>query len=269
MHSFATRINFTNRLRIEKSAVRISARHPEDGAKPTIRLERLDLPDNGVTIHGGAPWLTAEVWLEAWRIRTNSYCRVLIGKVSDLQSLMSPAIGFSPESFADFWGASYRIKVVSADKRILAQADNLKSDEDTPVSHAELIQVYPEELGEQVWRIDWTDMDNGPRVLVNKKLPNPADFLSTNAMVAANVLPSIVREVLQTIGNLTHSGAVASYEWPQRWLAFVETFYSTPPDFEADELLVLSWIDDAIAAFCAYNKFFSSLEAELHLDEEN
>jgi hypothetical protein len=263
------RLNYTNRLKIDRASVWISAKHPVD-AVPFIRLEKLELPEDGITIHGGAPWLTADVWLEAWRVRTNSYFRILVGKVAELRSPGGPVFNTTLDSFENLWGATYRIKVVSTDKRILAQADNLKSDEDTPATHAELIQVYPEELGEQIWMLDWSDLDSGPRVLVNKKLSNPADFLSSNLLVTGIVLPNIIREVLKMIVSLCSRDTIGNYEWPERWLKFVQNFYVVPFDKEEkDDIRALAWVENAIAAFCVANRFYTSMESALniHADE--
>lgn len=262
-NSMLARFNYTNRLKIDKSSVRISARNSKAGP-PNLRIERLDLPAEALKVHGEAAWLNADVYVEAWRIRTNSHFRKHIGKVSAILKNQNPVFSGLLDSFEDMLGISYRIKVVSTDKKILAQADHLKSAEDTPAGQGELIQVYPDDLGEQVWMLDWSDMDAGPRVLVNKNLPNPADFFTTNPTIKAIVLPHIIRSVLTAIVVMRLRGTLENYEWPNAWLGFVGSFFSTSLETESEsDVTAMAWVDDAIASFCNAHKFFSGMEAQL------
>jgi len=266
--SMICRFNYTNRISIDKSAVTVRTFLPPHGG-PILRIDKLTLPENGTEVHGEATWGAAVVVLEAWRIRTNSFYRREIGSVADIQKRPPPVFEDRLEEFEDEHQITFRLKVVSGDKILLAQADRLRSAEEIASGKAELIQVFPADIGEEVWRVDWNDIDSGPKVLVNKKLPNPGDFLISDPTVTALVLPSIIRDILYEIarGYTDYS----QMEWCREWLDFVVRFYDRPVEENMDSNAVHAWVSDAVAAFSNAHKLCTGVAAsfiESRKDEE-
>lgn len=250
-NSVICRFNYTNRIKINQNDVAIRSFHPV-GNKPAARLDKLVLPESGSEIHGEAAWLTATVIFEAWRLRTNSHFKGEIGTVAELAKRNPPIFEARLEDFEDPNGIAYRVKVVSADKKLLAQADRLSSLDDMS-GRGELIQVYPEDIGQEVWRIDWSDSDSGPKVLINKNLPDPAGFLTNDPLISAVILPSIVREVLYGIAH--NQSEYSEQDWYAQWLGFIVLYADRPlsPDMENDE--INEWVTTAVSAFSAAHKF--------------
>ena len=134
--------------------------------------------------------------------------------------------------------------------------------EPKPTDRDPLIYLVPDDLKEEVWRVDWKDPD-GPRVLVNKRIPNCRGILTRDAFVRALVLPHIVREVLTM--------AVGSAEpWVEKWFEFASKLvHDEPPEAGSEDDVVEMWVNLVVASFAARSNFATLTEQFLSVAEEN
>lgn len=253
------RFNYTGRIEIPNKDVQIDVIDDGNG-HPKVVLMNLALPE-GATVHGDTIWASADVVLEAWRIDTNSFFRRKIATVSELTSLKPPLFQTSLQEFEGADDIHFRIKIISAEKKLLAEADKISSQEEE-AQKSDLIRVFLKDIGQELWRIDWSEVEDvGPRIFVNKNLPDPRGFLTRDAITAGAVLPQIVREVLSFIFTRDD---IRDQQWAQRWIFFIETLHDQPPPNSSDEFAISEWVQEAVQAFAAKFRFFDRTDAELH-----
>ena len=87
----------------------------------------------------------------------------------------------------------FRFKVVvDEDKKLLGNVDGIRTGERNETEREPLIPLIPTDLKEELWLIDTSDEAVGPRVLVNKRLPNASGLLTRDPVVRGLIMPQIV-----------------------------------------------------------------------------
>jgi hypothetical protein len=233
------RLNFTSRRRISKNHVTISV--TGIGGIETFSAE-LELGSYGFPD-------SATVIIEAFR--QLELVRFEFGTVGSL----TPPASCRLSEFGTLAGLRFRIKVVSTAEprgQLLAVGDRITphNAEQQSLSRVPLLAVRAQDLGREVWRLDFADeplLLVNPRVVAKKKLVQSVEFQSL-------VLPEILRSILSRI-LLVEQMRISddSDEWTSRWLKFAESMpgVGTVPD-EADPESDLDWIDAAISSFCRW-----------------
>jgi hypothetical protein len=253
MSKVTRRFNYTNRVRIPAKNVHVETDQGKNGGCQAIIL-KLDLSDSGS--HTPDVWSLASVILEARRLATGSFVRQTLGTTADIQSKKGFPLKVSLPGFVDESDITFRVKLVDTSGRLLADGDNIRVGVQSDSDREPLIPLVPTELGEEIWKIDW-DMDN-PRVLVNKRLPNPSSFLSRDAVMRGLVMPHIIRHVLPR--------ALLSEQKSDRW---VEKWTMFAVDLLGDELTgdlespdeVAKIVDQVVEAFADKQKFATQAES--------
>ena len=251
------RFNYTKRIKIARRQVLIDVEATSDGAcLATVR--RLDLSERGQ--HSEAIWNSAEVFLEARRPATQSWARHGLGTVFSLENGHLPK-SVCLENFDDDLDITFRVKVVDQQSRLLADGDHVVAGLPQESDREPLIVLYPSDLGEELWRVKMYDVD-GPRVLVNRRLPNSSGVLLRDPLVRGLVLPQIVRNVLFFVANAEQKTDV----WVIKWSEFVKRLTGEDvPDFDNDNSETLdSWIDEVVIKFTDELKFVTAAEELLH-----
>jgi hypothetical protein len=248
------KFNYTKRVRIPASKIHIEVTRREDG-EPAAVLHRIDLSDSGA--HPIDQWKNATLIVEARRLRTGSYWREVVGTVDRMLTQSEP-ISFDLPEFGDEADITFRVKVVDTSKRLLGEADGIGVGHSHPSNHSELIQLVPTDLGEEVWKVDWSETA-GPRVLVNKRLPNCSSLLTHDALTRALVLPEIVREVLRRAADSEQTDG-----WVEDWLSFASRLGHEAPGADED---IDDWVQDVVRSYCGSTKFATGVMKQLKVRE--
>jgi hypothetical protein len=232
------KFNYTQRVRIPASKVHVEVERGEDGLHRGI-VKKLDLSDRGR--HTPEAWRAASVVVEARRISTGSYHRQNLGTVVDVEKTIAP---IELPEFPDETEITFRFKVVDGAKKLLGEVDGIRVGERTPSDREPLIFLIPTDLKEELWKIDFDD-PSGPRVLVNRRLPNSTALLTRDPLVRGLILPQIVRQVLGAAATTEQQ----SDQWVANWMALAERLgHADPPNVE-DPDEVLEWVDKVVESF--------------------
>jgi hypothetical protein len=232
------RLNFTARQRIAQSDVDVILQRAEDG--PAVFNVVLDLSLYEFPFD-------ARVFVEAYRQTT--LMRFDFGSVSAPTPPMD-------RSLVDFPSADeilFRVRVTATSGLpgvLLGEADQIR-----PHEHEEqrdrrlpLLPVIPDDLGEEVWRVDF---NGGTMLLISRDLPNWKQTVSSDTFRAL-VYPAAMREILERIlliegyHDLDDPG-----DWRSRWLLFGSRVPGSRPVPKARDAQE-EWIEDAVAAFARH-----------------
>ena len=252
MTRIVRRFNYTKRTKIARKQVHIDTQVAANGSCVAV-VQHLDLSERGQ--HSEAAWKAAEVFLEARRTTSESWARQPLGTVAELESGGLPK-KVVLEGFGDDIGITFRIKVVDQESRLLADGDDLQAGTPQDGDREPLIHLIPADLGEEIWRIDQDDA-NGPRILINKRLPNYSGLLTRDALVRGIVMPQIVREVLPLVAAAEQQ----TEPWVQKWSDFAKRLSGEEVPEDPDD--VDEWVDEVVRQFTLESKFATLAEDHL------
>jgi hypothetical protein len=231
------RFNYTDRLRIRRSDVRIVLREKDGQLEFDADLRALaeyDLPPDSF------------VFVEAYR-QTN-WMRFDFGQVGAI----SPEANRALSQFDSPDGILFRVKVTpNGDTHtLLAEADRipLARPEQSEGERTPLLPVKPQKLGEEIYRLDFSD--DRPLLLINSEAGNYADIGRSPAFVSL-VYPAVFREILTRILLVEkHDDDSNADDWKSQWLRFASQNpglgeLPEPEDTEARS----DWIEKAVSVF--------------------
>ncbi len=235
------KLNFTERAKLPRAAIRIELRREADGTlafDPHLALDALHAPAE------------ARVFLEAY-YRT-SYMRFDCGTIG---ALSIPADRRLTDVDSDNC-VRFRLKVVdnrANAHRIIAVADDLLICLLRPESGARtpLLPVNFTDLGDLVWRVDF-DV-SGAVLELNNRIEAIEAIAKNDAHFAALVYPAAVREILTYIALVEqHDVAEESDEWWCPWMRWGAHYASPPMGGDPEDRQ--AWIDDVVSGFAAQQK---------------
>lgn len=242
------KLNFTDRVKIPRSDVRVTLRRGEDGVL---------VFDPQLSFDSVAAIPAARVFIEAY-YRT-SFMRFDCGSVD----------AFSPPEdrrLTEIDGTSvvrFRVKVVdntANDHRIVAVADDIVVSEEKRESSGRvpLLPVnFTDTLGQQAWRIAFEP--NGPVLELNNRIHAVKDVAKNDAAFFALVYAAAVRQVLaQVLLVEQHDAHQDGEEWWNLWLRWAARYAAPLPD-DPDEAAF--WIDEVVSAFCNEQKMIDRWRA--------
>ena len=256
------KLNFTERTKIPRSAIRITLRRESDGVlafDPVLDLSSVSAP------------ATSRVYVEA-HYRT-SYMRFDCGT---LGALTLP----DDRRLSEIDSGSivhFRVKVVdntAHTQRIVAAADDItvslsaSASADDAGARIPLLEVNFRDLEDVPWRIELES--NGPVLELNNRVEGIERMARHDPAFFALVYPAAVREIL------THILVIEEYElvfvdhgetdeWWGLWLRWARemTDAALPAEVEDRRL----WIDEVAAAFCGRHRVIEKLQSA-RLDEK-
>ena len=236
------RINRTRRKRITRAYIDLSLRATQGSEAPIFDLE-LDLsaysfpPDSPVRV-------------EAWR--GNAVQRWDFGTVGRLAP--------PPETERHLTdvptGAQFRILVVAGDGsgRLLGHAPNIRPV--LPVD-SRLPLEESDELGAQVWRVDFDGENGSPVLQVNSGIPGISEVVRSDSAFRSLVMPEVLRTILTRM-VLIDRADIEDEDGPWAdWFAIAQAYL---PDVDPPEPLGLGpapmeeierareWIDAVVGA---------------------
>ena len=259
MTRISRHFNYTHRVRILASKVHVEIERGEDGKYRGI-VKKLDLTDHGR--HAEEAWNAAHVVVEARRASMGLYHKQILGTVAETQR-KKPITPIELAEFPDESEIVFRFKVVDPDKKLLGEVDGIRTGERAETEREPLIPLIPTDLKEELWRVDTSDEAVGPRVLVNKHLPNASGLLTRDPVVRGLIMPQIVRQVLAMVATTEQQ----SEPWVANWISFADRLgYSELPNAEDDQA-VQGWIDDVVESFTVSLKMASAAETHMRAEE--
>jgi hypothetical protein len=259
MTRISRHFNYTHRVRIPASKIHVEIERGEDGKYQGI-VKKLDLTDHGR--HVEEVWKAAHVTVEARRVSMGLYHWQLLGTVAEIQQKRP----IKPVELAEFPDESeivFRFKVVDADKKLLGEVDGIRTGERAETEREPLIPLILSDLKEELWRVDTSDEAVGPRILVNKRLPNASGLLTRDPVISGLIMPQIVRQVLAVVATTEQQ----SEPWAANWISFAERLgHPEVPEAENGEA-VQGWVDDVVDSFTASLKMATAAESHMRAEE--
>ena len=176
--------NYTQRKRIEAQHVQIELLPPGESElhsfSAELNLEDLNLPDDGVVV------------IEAERDRVSRrFYWGIVGNPQPPESLELADVPFPP---------NFRVMVLTPgdSRRILALNNNVKAkwDRISPSAATELVHLQEEDLGQEVWRLDFGSSDDIPVLKVNRNIEGMSSAVRSDKAFRALVLPEVMRVIL-------------------------------------------------------------------------
>jgi hypothetical protein len=233
------RLNYTGRQRITRGDVRITACE-RAGQPPTfdaaIRMEGYRLPADAL------------VCVEAYR--QTRWMRFDFGTVGALVPPLDRAL----TEFESLDQILFRVKVTSAsgDRQglLLAEADQIpiRRPEDSEEERIPLFPVAPDDLGAEVYRVDFSD--GPPKLLVNRTVGDWRQ-VAQSPPFRSLVYSAALRQILTRILCIERYGDIDDAEdWRSRWLRFAVGLSGVGDVPDTEDLDACEvWIDAAVAAF--------------------
>lgn len=235
------KLNFTERSRIPRTAIRIALRRDADGVlvfDPTLDLAGVTAPPD------------ARVYIEA-QYRT-SYMRFDCGTVKNIHV---PEERRLHEIDSDRI-VRFRVKIVdpaSGERRIFAASNDIivACEGGASATRLSLLPVNFDDLGEQVWRIHF---EAGQPILeLNNRIDSIERLARGDPGFFALVYPAAVREILTRFLLIDGwSGDDDANDWRDLWIRWARDMVEDAVPDDPDDRRV--WIDDAVAAFCGRHR---------------
>ncbi len=191
----------------------------------------------------------AEVWIEAYRGNLLKQCRW--GIVSRLEAPEDRDLG----EFEVADAVQFRLRVVRHAEegllQMLGEADRLtpRDPEENSENRTPLITPVPENLGQQLWRIDF--QSDPPLLQINNQAKDGWKDIARNSAFIALVYPQIMRSMLNRI-LIEDKWDEDGLEWQENWVKFARgTYTETPLPDALDHEGRVRWIEDAVSAFAS------------------
>ena len=243
--------NYTQRQRLAAGQIRIELVAAPEGGPSSFNA---DLNLDGLPLPPAAP-----VVIEAYR--RNAAMRFSWGTAGALQppdNRELSAVDYPP---------NFRVMILDPDgsRRILALANRIapQGSRDKAGGAQELVHLIEQDLGQEVWRLDFGEPDDLPRLEVNQSIDGISHAVRHDPALRALIFPEVMRAIL------THALLVAGADpthtdgfW-HSWFGFVSQFHRPEcptaagfdPESEEYRKALTQWIDDAVQAFAAARFF--------------
>lgn len=242
------KLNFTDRVKITKDSVEIVGIQDENGCRFDAKLDlsSYGFPEN------------ARVFVEASRqiqFRRFDFGRVGLIRIPEDRALVD---------FDSLQGVRFRVKVVADSDPIgllIAECDGIRTRnaENEPVNRISLLPVGVQDIGSEIWSLDFDDED--VLLQINSRLENPLG-LATDKVFVSLVYPTIVKLVLrQVLITDQHSDLEDLEDWRSRWLVFATGLpgVGSIPDLK-NVSDVLTWIDSVGEAFSRQHRLLEDFD---------
>jgi hypothetical protein len=254
------RLNYTDRKRILRDRINIMLQR-EDGLATSFSA-KIDVSDLSLPAD-------AKLYVEAYhRTELRRYDFGTVGKTETPRD----------SSLANLArGQNLRFRVLVVDQKgarglILAHADRI-----SPVPEGErksILPVYFDDIGQQTWKVRYTEYEGGPALILNSRMPNIRAMAKSDPGFFFFVYPAVIREILTHMIFVegVDSTDEPSIDWHSDWLQFATRILSgerSPSvldprerdDFDAEE--VQTWVNRVVEEFCSSRKEWPRFLEEL------
>jgi len=243
------RFNYTGRKKIPRENVSITLIRDRDG-KPrafsaSINLNGLDLPAD------------ARAYVEAYH--RDEMKRFDFRTAGNIQPPDTDLTGLA-------YSENLKFRVLVVDKtgthgKILAHADRIRLE--APSDKKSILEVEFRDIGQQVWKVEFTGDEGAPILVISNKIPNIQNIAKSDSRFIMDVYPSALREAFIHMFFIDGVDSVTdpSLEWHKDWLEFARIVLPESPPQEiyrpgenADSEVKeewLEWVDKVVAEFCS------------------
>lgn len=237
-----SRLNHTGRRRIARNHAQVYVRASQEDKAPvfdvSLDLSSYDFPDD------------ARVRVEAWR--SNAVQRWNYGTTGAL----SPPSDEERQLTDVPASAQFRVIVVAGDGSglLLGHAPNIR-----PVlSRKSLLPVREsDEIGDEVWRVDFGDGMDRPELLINRSVDGISEIVRSDDAFRSLVMPDVLRTILVHIVIVERQDPTDEESPWGGWFEIAKVLHpdDEPPNLQhhdADESEIAEanrWIDRVVAAF--------------------
>lgn len=138
---------------------------------------------------------------------------------------------------------------------ILAAGDGFRADTgEDGENQSWLLAVSARPMGQVTWKMEF-QTGGMPELTVNNSIPGAIERMRSDPIFQSLILPAALREIL--IHYLWNNHEENSDIWKQ-WTEFAELFADPIPD-DDDTSVLLDWVDEVVAGFCARFDFSDML----------
>lgn len=230
-------LNYTSRKRIRQQDVTIELQETDDGCPPTfsatLDLTELALPQDASLV------ITARRDRRAMRFEWGTVEQPAPAS----EDLRLTDVPINP---------TFRVMAHDASGKILAMADRIRPQR--AAGSESLLWLKEEDLGQEVWRLDFGEPGDRPTLLVNSNIEGISADMRRDDALRGLVMPEVLRAIL-TRALIVDDAAPDDDEgeWAD-WLGFANNFYSAAyPTADASgqrsKSEISAWIDGAVDAF--------------------
>ncbi|MBC7091230.1 MAG: hypothetical protein H5T50_04900 [Nitrososphaeria archaeon] len=257
------RFNYTGRKRIPRKNISIVLNRDQQGRirsfRATINSGGLNLPPD------------ARVYVEAYH--REELQRFDFGTWGSI----SPPPDTRLTGLAHTENLKFRVLVVDESGehgKILAQADRIAPE--VPADRRPILPVEFLDLGQQIWRVEFTGDEGAPLLIINNRIPNIENMAKTDPCFVMYVYPAVIREVLTRMIFIDRVDNISdpSVDWHRDWLEFSRGILPSegPPEAILDPTAngnsedAVKWIERVVEEFCSsrneWERYIRLLEGE-------
>lgn len=244
------RFNYTGRKKLMRSDVRIRVQEAKGGQPQSFTAE-VKIP--------------ADLKLDP---KARVYVEAYIG-ASSMRFDFGTVAGITPPgdcSLTDIdEGAPvlFRVRVVDESHhvgRLLAAANGIRPEGEEDGKHRKsLLPLRSCDLGEEIWWLDFSDLDAGPQLAVNSRIPGIMERLQSDATLRGLIYPEVVRQIARRIWD-GDAGIPEDAEWLADWKTWLEGQLGR--SVSSDDAAEMDDVSDEMARnFAASHKFASAVTA--------
>lgn len=237
------RFNFTGREKLNKDAVKISVN--KTNGKPKSIIAKLNL--NEIKYPGDT-----RIYLDAYHKTDRK--RFDFGKIS--HQVIPDDLTIDEMAYTD--NLMFRLMLIDESGeqgKIIAHADRIRADEEA--DKKPILPVRFDDLGQQIWKLEFTGEEGGPILCINNKIPALENLVKTDPVFFMYVFPTAIREILthMIFIDTVENPEEPSVTWHSDWLKFsIMILPNEPvPDLDPEDIAkddVVKWIDQVVEEFC-------------------
>jgi hypothetical protein len=168
-----------------------------------------------------------------------------------------------PDALSDFVRESYQLSfriigVSGANKgKILGSSTEKKFVVgEVPTANAGLLPLTSEDLGSLLWKLHVDD--DGPRVVVNSKVPGIRAKFKDDKLMLSAIFPIIIRDVLNDVYKDGYAPPFLP-SWKENWHDWATQFNDRNLPSVGDLSGIKEWLDDAVDNFMEKHAFIEKL----------
>jgi len=230
------RFNFTGRIKIPKSNVKITLIEENDVIKSfnaLIQLSDLNLPEGAI------------VFVEAYYRMMESQ-RYDYGLVNQIRQPPNSSLGLLGLTGS----LKFRVFVVDENGKILALVEDIGVKRES--DKTSLLPVDVHDLGSRLWDLAETGDEGAPVLELNSRIEGIKLVAANDPRFILSVYPSVLRQILMRmafIDCIDFGDPV--FTWQKNWIQYSKNIYSTPPEgsIETVKEQIIDWIDGVVKAF--------------------
>lgn len=237
------RFNYTGREKLTKDAIKISIN--KTNGKPKSITAKLNL--NEIKYPGDT-----KIYFDAYHKTDRK--RFDFGNISHIA--IPEDLTIDELAYTD--NLMFRLMLIdesSENGKIIAHADRIRADEEA--DKRPILPVRFDDLGQQIWKLEFTGEEGGPILCINNKIPALENLVKTDSVFFMYVFPAAFREILTHLIfiDTVENPEEPSVTWHNDWLKFSKMIlpHEPVPDLDPDKINeddVVKWIDQVVEEFC-------------------